>query len=145
MQVRFADARALATHLGQLEHLSITDSYHFQIPYLLRSVIPDGLSTLKSLEVHQNPYYCLPIHDEGALWYETEDGEFLQETTLGKPRKRIDSSYVQSIARGAPNIREFYLDGLPYRDRESIVSFKEIPAFSNTRLSFGNRKKFLPL
>lgn len=100
----------MRTHLGQLERLCIVDSYNCQVPYLLRAVLPDGLPKLKSLEIHQTPGSGRFISfTEGANWYETEDGNFLQELTPKAAQRNVDSSYMHSIVQGAPNLEELCL------------------------------------
>lgn len=111
-QARFSNVRALATHLSQLEHLSIIRSYNWQTPYLLRSVLPEGLPKLKSLEIHQvscaEPFVR---STEGAMWYEAEDGQFLHEKKIKNAQKFVDGPYLHSVAQGAPHLRELCLQG----------------------------------
>lgn len=118
-QAPFLDVRALTSHLGQLDHLGINYSYNLQVPYLLRSVLPDGLPRLKSLEIHQKPSSkSWALSREGTRWYETESGDFLEELDDKKTSKSVDSSYINSIVQGAPNIEELCLHdfALPRRD-----------------------------
>ena len=75
----------MASHLPQLEFLSIGSSINGQVPYLLRSVIPNGLSNLKSLVIGQDPYSERDVKEiEGAMWYETEEGQFQKEKKISK-------------------------------------------------------------
>lgn len=105
----------MASILPQLEFLSINSSVNGQIPYLLRSVLPNGLPKLKSLDITQIQDHTYNVRElEGAMWYETENGEFRQDTRIRRAsRPMTDHCYIHSITRGAPNIEELCLRGFP--------------------------------
>ncbi len=112
----------MASHLPQLQFLSIGDSINGQVPYLLRSVIPNGLPNLKSLVIGQDPYAERDVKGiEGAMWYETEEGKFLQEKKISNAYRTVMDKYMHSIVRGAPNLQELYLHGFPL-DTGTLVS-----------------------
>ncbi|KAF9475713.1 hypothetical protein BDN70DRAFT_954880 [Pholiota conissans] len=85
LKARFEDVRCLVPILPQLVSLAFEESLNAQVPYLLREVLPDGLPNLKSLEIVQEAGEWNSRKLEGALWYETLDGEF----RLEKVKKRI--------------------------------------------------------
>lgn len=95
--------------------LSIQQSLNAQVPYLLRCLIPAGLPNLASLEIDQewsadretlNRY-------EGSRWYETPDGKFHVERRLKNAARTFMDDYIHSIVRGAPNLNELCLHGIP--------------------------------
>lgn len=102
---------ALASHLGQLHHLSITYSLNCQVPYLLRSVIPGGLPLLKSLEINQTP--TNETWDEGTRWYKKVNGRIIGDAHKGESLRTMPFGYIHSIVRGAPNVKELCLQGNP--------------------------------
>ncbi|KDR67507.1 hypothetical protein GALMADRAFT_147056 [Galerina marginata CBS 339.88] len=130
LQAPFSDVYALAPILHRLSSLTIDGSINAQVPYLLRSVIPMGLPNLKSLDIRQQPdadpdWISEPDGNEGALWYETEDGTIHEpdKAKLANPRKiksevrrfflPLDSEhYMHSIVKGAPNLEEISLHTL---------------------------------
>jgi len=113
-QVHWNDALLLAPILGQLLSLSIHRSINAQIPYLLRSVCPNGLPKLKSLVIGQMSSSSVKNKSiEGGLWYETPDGVFQRGTN--KSSRTVFDGFMHSIVRGAPNLEEigFYGDTFP--------------------------------
>ena len=112
----------MASHLPQLQFLSVGDSINGQVPYLLRSVIPNGLPNLKSLVIGQDPYSERDVKDiEGAMWYETEEGKFRQEKKISNAYRTMMDKYMHSIVRGAPNLQELCFHGFPL-DTKKLVS-----------------------
>lgn len=112
----------MASHLPQLRSLSISGSKNAQVPYLLRVVLPGGLPNLKSLEIHQYFYGGDEgLNIEGTMWYEMENGDFMQEVHLHKAQRMMKHQYMYSIVRGAPNIEELCLQGL-HLSKAAIVS-----------------------
>ena len=117
MQVNCSDALRLALILSQLLSLSIHGSINAQIPYLLRSVCPNGLPKLKSLDIGQISHSSVKNkHIEGGLWYETPDGVFQRGTN--KSSRTVFNGFMHSIVRGAPNLEEigFHGDYFPLAD-----------------------------
>jgi hypothetical protein len=98
----------------QLVNLTITSSINAQVPYLLRSVLPDGLVSLRSLGIYQLNFAWAYIW-EGGNWHEDEHGN-VSQVSMALP---IDPTYIISIARGAPNLEELELIG---ECRSPIVS-----------------------
>ena len=114
LQVHWNDALLLAPILGQLLSLSIHRSINAQIPYLLRSVCPNGLPKLKSLGINQIPHSSVKNKNiEGSLWYENPDGVFQRGTN--KWSTTFSDGFMHSIVRGAPNLEEigFHDDYFP--------------------------------
>lgn len=95
---------------SQLISLNVWNSVNAQIPYVLRTVFPDGLPMLRSLVIAQRgSNKRRDIDSEGALWYETADGRFCeveQKYKHSKAARKIDSLYMCSIFRAAPNLEE---------------------------------------
>jgi hypothetical protein len=105
LQVPWDDALLLAPILGQLLSLSISESINAQIPYLLRSVCPNGLPKLKSLSISQFAHSSVNNKNiEGSLWYESPDGVFQRGTN--KSSRTVFDGFMHSIVRGAPNLEE---------------------------------------
>jgi hypothetical protein len=122
LQAHFNDVRTLAPILSQLASLTIFGSINAQIPYLLRSVLTEGLPNLKSLNIGQQfSSSGKNINIEGALWYETEDGEFRQ-AKVTKAAKTVLDGYMHSITRGAPNLEEIGFHSYPLRLRDFVSS-----------------------
>lgn len=46
------------------------------------------------------------MYMEGSLWYETQDGKFMEQSITAKGFRRVSDGYMHSIARGAPNLEE---------------------------------------
>ena len=118
--------RSLAPILNRLISLTIYGSINAQVPYLLRSVLPDGLLNLKSLKISQSPIVDDRIRDEdeGARWYETKLGVFC----LALPGREVASrnvtnDYIYSIARGAPNLEEICFHGDTILIQKYVRSF----------------------
>jgi hypothetical protein len=110
LQVKWNHALRLAPILGQLLSLSIYRSVNAQIPYLLRSVCPNGLPKLKSLGFNQTPHSSVKNEDvEGSLWYESPDGVFQRGTN--KWSRHVSDGFMHSIVRGAPNLEEIGFHG----------------------------------
>lgn len=80
---------------GQLISLNIWKSVNAQIPYVLRTVFPNGLPMLQSLVIVQHgSNKRRDIDSEGALWYETADGHFCeveQKYKHSNAARKIDS------------------------------------------------------
>ncbi|KAF8188092.1 hypothetical protein BJ912DRAFT_1042670, partial [Pholiota molesta] len=113
LKARFEDIRLLVPILPQLVSLGFTKSDNAQVPYLLRAVLPNGLPKLKSLEIEQEAPGWDACKLEGALWYETLDGEFRTELNFKKMARDFTKGYMHSIVRGAPNLEELGLHGVP--------------------------------
>ncbi|KDR68803.1 hypothetical protein GALMADRAFT_231127 [Galerina marginata CBS 339.88] len=112
LKAEFPDVFVLAPILNRLASLAILFSSDTQIPYLLRSVLPNGLPNLRSLLIdprHETSYPPNPL-TEGTDWYETEDGQFGQNNE-NKAGEGIFHNYMHSIVRGAPNIEEIGMRG----------------------------------
>jgi len=154
LKCHFNDARVLTPILHQLKGMAIYGSINAQVPYLLRSVLPDGLPNLKSLFIYHRVLLRRRSQGlEGALWCETEDGTFWEydiesecwytfegdtEPIFNKDLKtgtRVWRNYVHSIVRGAPNLEEFGFN--KYLDPITIPKFPNFPSelgqFSNLR------------
>ncbi|KAF8168712.1 hypothetical protein BJ912DRAFT_862685, partial [Pholiota molesta] len=115
LKARFKDIRFFAPILPQLVSLAFTESYNCQVPYLLRVVLPNGLPRLRSLEIERDTVYRETWDQralEGALWYETSDGQFHIETNPKKMKRHCMDGYMHSIVRGAPNLEELGLHGM---------------------------------
>ena len=113
LQVHWNDALLLAPILGQLLSLSIHRSINAQVPYLLRSVCPNGLPKLKSLDIGQISSSSFRNENkEGSLWYETPDGVFYCSTN--KSPRTVFDGFMHSIVRGAPNLEEIGFHGVSF-------------------------------
>lgn len=124
MQANYTNVRALAPILHQLVNLSVYYSINAQIPFLLRSILPDGLPNLRKLQIHPVGSSKRVIQNiEGAMWYETADGRFCQARTFEKAFTRFNANYIQSIARGAPNLKELALQGAELHPRALVCYF----------------------
>jgi hypothetical protein len=113
-QANFIEVLRLVPLLQRLRRLSILDSHNAQVPYLLRSVMRDGLPNLRSLSIEHTSDLDLDevVAEglEGAYWYETLDGAFHEVPTGEIPSIPItDAGWVTSIAKGAPNLEELSL------------------------------------
>ncbi|KIM74234.1 hypothetical protein PILCRDRAFT_709424 [Piloderma croceum F 1598] len=127
LMASFDDVRTVVPLLGdQLINLTVTSSINAQVPYLLRSVLPDGLASLRSLGIYQLNAGKTVMEDiwEGGHWHEDEHGNVSQVSIA----LRIDQTYIMSIARGAPNLEELELIG---ECQESITS--ALSMFSNLK------------
>ncbi|KAF8168706.1 hypothetical protein BJ912DRAFT_199299 [Pholiota molesta] len=113
LKARFEDIRLLVPILPQLVSLGFTKSDNAQVPYLLRAVLPNGLPKLKSLEIEQDAPGWDACKLEGALWYETLEGEFRTELNFKEMARDFTKGYMHSIVRGAPNLEELGLHGVP--------------------------------
>ena len=101
--------------LHRIVALSIQQSLNAQVPYLLRCLIPAGLPNLASLEIDQewsSDRETLSRY-EGSVWYETQDGKFHVEKRLKNAARTFMDDYIHSIVRGAPNLNELCLHGIP--------------------------------
>lgn len=116
--------------MDQLISLSIHKSVNAQIPYLLRSILPNGLPKLKSLGIGQAPRSSKRKNntDDGSLWFESEDGTFQQLKTPNTSRTIFDS-FMHSIVRAAPNLEELGF----YGARLELSKFVSV---ANLKLSF---------
>ncbi|KDR73787.1 hypothetical protein GALMADRAFT_72339 [Galerina marginata CBS 339.88] len=111
-QANFVNVLPLAPILQQLVSLSIDQSINAQVPYLLRSAIPSGLPHLKSLEIDQDfSSYPHVLRLEGTTWYESADRTFHEARDLKQASRTFANDYIESIARGAPNLEELALHG----------------------------------
>lgn len=91
--------------------MTISSSINAQVPFLLRSVLPNGLASLRSLGIYQRgSNHTREIIWEGSRWHEDEDGN-ISEVSKKKSATLIDASYIISLARGAPNLQELELIG----------------------------------
>jgi hypothetical protein len=123
-QADFTSVRALAPILHQLVSLAVFATVNAQVPYLIRSVLPEGLPNLKSLNIGQSASASANnINVEGGLWYETQDGKFMEQAKvyrgfLNRGFRRVSEGYMHSIARGAPNLEEigFFSYTVPLSD-----------------------------
>lgn len=123
----------MANHLSRLQFLSFNHSINNQIPYLLRSVLPKGLPHLKGLEVKFISYIEPDVVNfTGATWYETESGEFETTSVSRGAVRTLRKSYMRSIVRGAPNIKELCLQNMP-QDPAKLVSLYVRYLFSSTQ------------
>ncbi|KDR68789.1 hypothetical protein GALMADRAFT_129137 [Galerina marginata CBS 339.88] len=111
LKAEYNDIRVLAPILHRLTGLAIYQSINAQVPYLLRSVLPNGLPGLKSLYIGQLPSASGKNNKvDGALWYETYDGIF-KENKVQKAKIDIFHNFIHSIVRGAPNLEELGMQG----------------------------------
>jgi hypothetical protein len=111
-QGSFEHCRDLLLCLGdQLVNLTVTKTINAQVPYLLRTLLPHPLLFLRSLGIDQGASnHHQEVTREGALWREDEDGN-VTKTSKRKAKSFIDSIYITSLARCAPNLEELGLDG----------------------------------
>lgn len=92
--------------MNQLVSLTVYHSINAQIPYLLRTVLPEGLPNLKSFNIGQYPSIRgNNVNIEGTLWYEAEDGKF-RKAKVRKASRSVLEGYIPYIACGAPNLEE---------------------------------------
>jgi len=111
LRAHWNDVLLLAPILSQLLSLSIHESINAQIPYLLRSVLPDGLPNLKSLNIGQAPTSSSNIENiEGGLWYETKNGVFFKRTA-DRAWSNVFDLFMHSIVRATPNLEEIGFHG----------------------------------
>jgi len=114
LKAPFADVCMLMPILGdQLVNLTILKSINAQVPYLLRSVLPNGLGSLRSLGIHQEATkHSKEILREGGQWHEDEHGN-IREISISKRKaaRFFDAPYIMSLARGAPNLEDLELIG----------------------------------
>jgi len=104
--------------LHQLISLTVFQSLNGQVPYLLRSALPNGLPKLKSLNIDQN-YTERPDPDvEGGLWYEKRAGKFRESEANNAALPSWNGIYMRSIVRGAPNLEE-----IGFLDQRNIAKF----------------------
>jgi hypothetical protein len=95
----------------QLINLTIHDTINAQVPYLLRSVLPNGLLSLRSLGIEQRASNnSREVLWPGSRWRENVDGTF-REVSKRKAPTTVDVAYITSLARGAPNLEELELQG----------------------------------
>jgi hypothetical protein len=95
----------------QLVNLTISNSINWQVPYLLRSVLPNGLPSLRSLGITQRESMNYgEARLPGCRWREDEDGT-IREVNERNAWTNVDSAYITSLARGAPNLEELEVDG----------------------------------
>ncbi|KAF8168689.1 hypothetical protein BJ912DRAFT_199020 [Pholiota molesta] len=126
LKAKFKDIRFFVPILAQLVSLGFTESYNCQVPYLLRVVLPNGLPHLRSLEIEWDTVGWETWDQralEGALWYETSDGQFRTETNPKKMQRHCTNGYMHSIVRGAPNLEELGLHGM-YLTSASLKSLE---------------------
>ena len=107
--------RAPIPILNQLTGLSIQQSVNAQVPYLLRCLIPEGLPNLASLEIDQDwsEEGATLRRYEGSMWYEAPDGIFHKHQRVKEAGIYFTDDYIHSIVRGAPNLIELCLHGVP--------------------------------
>jgi len=131
----------------QLVSLTVTASYNAQVPYLLRSVLPNGLPSLRSLGIHQySGKGSRDFFQEDARWEEDEHGN-VGESSKRKMAQSFNAAYMISLARGAPNIEELELTGECPLPIEPIAS--ALSTFSNLKRLYlsgpnGMGHQFLP-
>ncbi|KAF8907689.1 hypothetical protein CPB84DRAFT_1768560 [Gymnopilus junonius] len=152
LKADYTDVRILAPVLHRLITLEISASINSQIPYLLRSVIPEGLPSLKGLSISDIVSSDARGNKppEGSLWYETEDGEF-RENIQGDKQAIIHTwrkYFLPSIARGAPNVIEFSIDGSLNKPGQFMDMSSQFEAFFHLErlyvsfLSYNSRKRY---
>ncbi|PPR03562.1 hypothetical protein CVT26_006104 [Gymnopilus dilepis] len=127
----FHDVRSAISILPRLVGLSIQQSINAQVPYLLRSLMPDGLPALESLEIDQDwsaDGDTLRRY-EGSMWYESQDGKFHVEKKFKNAAKTFTQDYIHSIAKGAPNLKELCLHGVPVHPTIVIKLAEELSGF----------------
>ncbi|KAF9469598.1 hypothetical protein BDZ94DRAFT_1303296 [Collybia nuda] len=112
LKAPFPDVRTLLPLLkDQLINLTISSSINGQVPYLLRSVLPNGLASLRSLGIYQGASnHSRKVNWEGSRWLEDEHGN-ISESSKRKAARPFDANYIMSLARGAPNLEELELIG----------------------------------
>lgn len=139
----------LAPILHQLVSLAVFESVNAQIPYLIRSVLPGGLPNLKSLNIGQTPSASRRnMNIEGSLWYETQDGKFMEQDIAYKGFRRVSDGYMHSITRGAPNLEEigFFTYTVPLSEFVSSSCFGaglfHFSYFSKGQNRVGDRRSF---
>jgi hypothetical protein len=110
LQARFNDVLSLAPILNQLTSLTLYETINAQVPFLLRSVLPNGLPNLKSLKIGQHPSLDETL-EVGARWFETDLGDFCLAGDAEEASRDVTNGYIHSIARGAPNLEEICLQG----------------------------------
>jgi len=120
LRANWKNVRLLAPILNQLISLSIHDSLNAQIPYLFRSILPNGLANLKSLDIGQTSSPTKKHRTaEGNNWYESEDGTF--KTKL--KARSVFNDFMRSIVRAVPNLEEL---GFHSTERLELSSFASI-------------------
>ncbi|KIM39326.1 hypothetical protein M413DRAFT_197303 [Hebeloma cylindrosporum] len=132
LRVQLKDALVLTPILGQLLSLSIHRSINAQIPYLLRSVCPNGLPKLKSLGIGQTRHSTRKNKKtESSLWYETADGVFV----CGKVRwsTSVLDGFMHSVIRGAPNLEEIGFHGSCYLLAEFMSIASHLNSFTHLK------------
>ncbi|KAF9477141.1 hypothetical protein BDN70DRAFT_922785 [Pholiota conissans] len=135
LKARFNSVRCLASILPRLSSLSFFDSYNAQVPYLLRNVLPHGLPRLKSLEIQQYVNGWQNLDLEGALWYETLDGDFRTDPTGKMLPRNMVNGFMHSIVRSAPNLEELGIRG-------RLLHFEDLDVLAPTLSQFSRLKRF---
>ncbi|KAF9481013.1 hypothetical protein BDN70DRAFT_573303 [Pholiota conissans] len=131
LKATFDNILTLAPILPRLISLSFAESVNFQVPYLLRAVIPDGLPRLKSLEIESARCSFYSPEDiefsESIIWHETADGHFVIHSDSGTfvPRSFCDD-YIRSIVRGAPNLEELGLHRFALSSTDVVSSLSKL-------------------
>jgi hypothetical protein len=123
LKAPFGDVRTLVPLLGdQLINLTVTSSINAQVPYLLRSVLPNGLASLRSLGIVQRASkHSQEVGLEGGRWREDEEG-VVSEVSKRQAAKAFDTAYIMAIARGAPNLEELEFVGKYQPPLDQIAS-----------------------
>jgi hypothetical protein len=89
----------------QLVNLTILYCGNVQAPYLLRSVLPNGLASLRSLGIYQHDNWHRGVPSEIRRWRDEHVGELIDWKTV----EAFNSTYLRFIAWGAPNLEELEL------------------------------------
>ncbi|KJA17067.1 hypothetical protein HYPSUDRAFT_206522 [Hypholoma sublateritium FD-334 SS-4] len=129
LRAHWNDVRLLAPILDRLHSLSINNSVNAQIPYLLRSVLSNGLPNLKSLDIGQAASSSNKNKNiEGSLWYESQNGTF--HTAKSKKESRtVFDNFMHSIVRGAPNVEELGFHGALFQLSEFVAVSDDLNGF----------------
>ncbi|KAF9481009.1 hypothetical protein BDN70DRAFT_920130 [Pholiota conissans] len=101
LKATFDDVLRLKIVLPQLISLSVTKNCNHQVPYLLRSAIPNGLPRLRSLEIgkalHEEITDSL---DQSLLWYqETGNGHFRLQDNQNKKKSSAAFAHLRNLRR----------------------------------------------
>ena len=103
----------LLPHVAKrLKSLTLLATCNAQAPYLLRTIVPDGvLPMLRSLSIHLlSSSHAKYVIREGNRWREDEEGR-ITEASKRKARRWFDGNYLTSVAKATPRLQELHLSG----------------------------------
>lgn len=119
----FHEARILLPYVAKrLKSLTLFKTYNAQAPYLLRTVVPNGvLPSLRSLSIHLiTSSHAKDVIREGNRWRE-EEGR-VTEASKRNAGRWFDGNYLMSVAKATPHLRELHLSGTSRDTLDNLTS-----------------------